>query len=90
MKEENVRLKDQLRSLLLSHDDKSPGVVSNSVIMNDGLHDDGMDNISDLISSQAEINKLSSQLAKITAECQYWKEVANQNKVSYNNTSLLS
>ena len=77
-----------MRSLLLSQDDKSPG-VANSMIMDDGLHDDGMDNISDLISSQAEINKLSAQLTKITAECQYWKEVANQNKVSYNNVIVV-
>ena len=47
----------------------------------DDLHGDGMDNISDLISSQAEINKLSTQLTKVTAECQYWKELANQEKV---------
>ena len=87
MKEENVRLKDQLRSLLLSQDDKSPD-VTNTIIM-DGLHGDGMDNISDLISCQAEINKLSTQLAKVTAECQYWKEVANQNTVSHRNVIIV-
>ena len=65
--------------LLLSQEDKSPS-VNNSIIMDD-LHGDGMDNISDLISSQAEINKLSTQLTKVTAECQYWKELANQEKV---------
>ena len=77
-----MRLKEQLRLLLLSQEDKSPG-VNNSIIM-DGLHGDGMDHISDLISSQEEINKLSTQVAKITAECQYWKELANQNEVSCN------
>ena len=87
MKEENVRLKDQLRSLLLSQDDKSPD-VTNTIIM-DGLHGDGMDNISDLISCQAEINKLSTQLAKVTAQCQYWKEVANQNTVSHSNVIIV-
>lgn len=82
MKEENIRLKEQLRLLLLSQEDKSPGV--NSSIIMDGLHGDGIDNISDLISSQGEINKLSTQLAKVTAECQYWKEIANQDKVCNN------
>ena len=77
-----MRLKEQFRSLLLSQEDKSPG-VNNSIIM-DGLHGDGIDNISDLISSQEEINKLSTQLTKITAECQYWKEFANQKEVSHN------
>jgi len=66
---------------MLPQEDKSPAGISNPVIV-DGLHGDGMDNISDLISSQGEINKLSTQLAKITAECQYWKELANQSKVS--------
>ena len=82
LKEENVRLKEQLRLLLSSPDDKPPATVSNSFVM-DGLHDDGMDSISDLISTQGEINKLSSEVAKLTAECQYWKEVAKQSKVSY-------
>ena len=82
MKEENVRLKEQLRLLLSSPEDKSPATVSSSFVM-DSLHGDGMDSISDLISTQAEINKLSNEVAKLTAECQYWKEVANQSKVSH-------
>lgn len=93
LKEENVKLKEQLRLLLLSQEDKSPDI--NNQVLVDGLHDDGMENISDLISSQAEINRLSTQLAKITTECHYWKELANQNKVGnneilyvYNNTII--
>lgn len=81
-----MRLKEQLKLLMLSQEDKSP-LVNNSIVM-DGLHGDGMDNISDLISSQEEINKLSTQLAKTTAECQYWRELANRNEVSCN-TQLL-
>lgn len=41
-----------------------------------------MDNISDIVSSQSEINKLSAQLTKVKAECQHWKELANQHKVA--------
>ena len=81
-----MRLKEQLKLLMLSQEDKSP-VVNSSIVM-DGLHGDGMDNISDLISSQEEINKLSTQLAKITAECQYWRELANHNEVSCNTLLL--
>lgn len=38
-----------------------------------GFHDFG-----DVISSQSEINRLQSELARLKVECQHWKSVAQQ------------
>ena len=80
LKNENETLKEEQRRLL-SRDSYHHGVPSEEFLFTSGddlNNNQDIQDVSDMIRSQGEINRLQAELATVRMECLHWKAVVQE------------